>query len=82
MQSFKDILCRKSQESSQIYVSVNSKPDHPPGPTPGEIFWKGEFLTPGAQRKSEKPTPGGENRAKTLLAAIIFKNPAKKQNMR
>ena len=36
-----------------IYVSVNSKPDHPPGKPPGN-FLKGEFPTLRAQRKCRK----------------------------
>ena len=42
-----------------MHRSVNSKPDHPPGQTPGELL-KGEFPTPRAQGKCETPTLGAE----------------------
>ena len=42
-----------------IYVSVNSKLDHPPG-KPRGIFLKGRTPTARAQRKCETPTPGAE----------------------
>ena len=52
------------QGNCRCYVSVNSKPDHPPGQTPGN-FLKGRIPTPG-QKESAKPQPlGQKNRAKT-----------------
>ena len=53
------------------YVSVNSKPDHLPGQTPGNLL-KGECLTPRAQRKCETPTTGAENRAKTTPLGQLY----------
>ena len=40
------------------YVSVNSKPDHPPsGKTLQAIFLMGEFPTPWAKKEFKTPTP-------------------------
>ena len=38
------------------YVSVNSKPDHPP---PGAIFLMGEFPTPPDKKKVQNPYLAG-----------------------
>ena len=42
-----------------FYVLVSSKPDHPPGPTPGN-FLKGRIPYAWAQEKCEIPTPEAE----------------------
>ena len=69
-----------------LYVSVSSKPDHPPGKPLGNFFEIANSPPPGhkesaksrplaeAVKSWKNPTPG----------AIIFKNPAKKtaENMR
>ena len=45
---------------SLIYVSVNSKPDHPPGQNPRTIFLiGGEFPTPGKNEFKPLPPPLG-----------------------
>ena len=45
---------------SLIYVSVNSKPDHPPGQNPRTIFLiGGEFPTPGKNEFKPLPPPSG-----------------------
>ena len=42
----------------RYYVSVNSKPDHPPGAKPPGNFFDGGFPTPWAKRCSKPPPPG------------------------
>ena len=46
------------------YVSINSKPDHPPRQNSWAIFLMGEFPTPG-QKEFKPPSPGPIKRAKT-----------------
>ena len=40
----------------RAYVSVSSKPDHPPGQIPRAIFLMGEFPPPG-QKQLQNPHP-------------------------
>ena len=66
------------QMSNVHYVSVNSKPDHPPGQTPGDIFEWANSPLPRAQRKCDTPTPVAENSCSNPPpGAIIFKNQQK-----
>ena len=48
---FKINIC--SNDTIDDYVSVNSKPDHPPR----AIFLMGEFPTPRAKKEFKTPTP-------------------------
>ena len=41
-------------DKQKSYVSINSKPDHPPGKTPGQFF-DGRIPTPG-QKQLKNPT--------------------------
>ena len=57
---------------SEVYVSVNSKPDHPPGKPPGNIFGRANSPLPG-HKESVKPPPLEQiNRAKAPLPGQLF----------
>ena len=54
------------------YVSDNSKPDHPPGQTPGEFFERVNLPPPG-HKESVKPRSLEQiNRAKTPPPGQLF----------
>ena len=52
------MYCPEAPPSLPKYtnVSVNSKPDHPPGQNPQAIFWWANSPPPG-QERSSKPHP-------------------------
>ena len=61
-------------------MSVNSKPDHPPGHTPGEFF-KSSDSPPPEHKESGKPQPlGQKNRAKTPPRGNYFQKSSKKKH--
>ena len=65
-------LCSPCEFVDIQWVSVNSKPDHPPGKTPGEFFKRVNSPPPGHKVSAGSRPLGQKNRAKTPLPGQLY----------